>query len=122
LGRIFVIYLVDFYRFTLALIEDSLDNDSDNKMTRGSLLAKLALAPIAIGALALLRTEEAQAAASMEPKAAGYVTHAVGGKKCSGCSLFIPAKTNPAKSAGACQIVKGKILPTAYCNLYAPKS
>ncbi len=99
-----------------------MDNDTDKTLTRGSLLQKLALAPIAIGALALLRTQEAEAAASMDPKAAGYVTHAVSGKKCSGCSLFIPAKSNPTKSAGACQIVKGKILPTAYCNLYAPKS
>ncbi len=91
-------------------------------MTRGSLLQKLALAPIAIGALAMLRAEEAEAAASMDPKAAGYVTHAVGGKKCSGCSLYIPAKMNPMKTAGACQVVKGKILPGAYCNLYSPKA
>jgi hypothetical protein len=91
-------------------------------MTRASVLQKLALAPIAIGALAMLRAEEADADATMDPKAAGYVTHPNGKKQCSGCSLYIPAKTTPAKSPGACQVVKGKILPTAYCNLDAPKS
>jgi hypothetical protein len=98
-----------------------LNNDSDNAMTRGSLLQKLALAPIAIGALALLRVEEADAAATMDPKAAGYVTHAVDSKQCSDCSLFIPAKSSPTTSAGTCQVVTGDILPTAYCNLYAAK-
>jgi len=96
--------------------------ENDNKMTRGSVLQKLAMAPIAIGALAMLRAEEADAAATMDPKAAGYVTHPVDKKQCSTCSLFIPAKSNPAKSAGACQVVKGKILPNAYCNLYSKKS
>ncbi len=96
--------------------------DNDNNMTRGRVLQKLALAPIAIGALAMLRIEEAEAAATMDPKAAGYVTKANGKKMCSNCSLFLPAKSTPMKSAGACQVVKGKILPTAYCNLYAPKS
>jgi hypothetical protein len=91
-------------------------------MTRGSVLQKLALAPIAIGALAMLRTEEAEAAATMDPKAAGYVTKPNGKKQCSNCSLYIAAKTKPDKTPGACQVVKGKILPTAYCNLYAPKS
>jgi hypothetical protein len=96
--------------------------DNDNTMTRSNLLLKLALAPIAIGALAMLQSQQANAAATMDPKAAGYVAHAVDGKQCSGCSLYISATTDPVKDAGTCQIVKGDILPTAYCNLYAPKS
>ncbi len=96
-------------------------NHSDNAMTRGSLLQRLALAPIAIGALAMLRAEEADAAATMDPKAAGYVTHAVDNKQCSDCSLFVPATSSPTTSAGTCQVVTGDILPTAYCNLYAAK-
>ncbi len=98
-----------------------MDNDTEKTMTRGSLLQTLAFAPIAIGALAMLR-EEAQAAATMDPKAAGYVTHPVDKKNCLGCSLYVPAKSNPSKDAGTCQVVKGKILPNAYCNLWAAKT
>jgi hypothetical protein len=58
----------------------------------------------------------------MDPKAAAYVTHPVGGKQCSTCSLYIPAKSNPKKSAGACKLVKGKIQPNGWCKFYSPKA
>jgi len=93
----------------------------DKTISRSGMILKLALAPIAIGALAALRAE-ADAAAQIDQKSAAYVTHPVGGKQCSGCSLYIPAKMNPMKSAGACKIVKGKILPNAYCKLFSPKA
>jgi hypothetical protein len=96
---------------------------SDDKPTisRSGAIGKLAMAPIAIGAFAALRSE-AEAAPTMDQKAAAYVTHPVGGKQCSGCSLFIPAKTNPMKSPGACQLVKGKIAPQGYCKFFSPKA
>jgi hypothetical protein len=98
-----------------------MNDDSESAMTRVSLLQKLALAPLAIGALAMLRAEKADAAPTMDPKAAGYVTHAVDNKQCSDCSLYIPAKSSPTTSAGTCQVVTGDILPTAYCTLYSAK-
>ena len=97
-------------------------NDDENKtISRAGMLEKLALAPIAIGAFAAL-SAEAEAAATTDQKAAGYVTHPVGGKKCSGCTLFIPAKSNPMKSPGACKLVKGKISPNGWCKFYSPKA
>ncbi len=84
------------------------------------MIGKLAVAPIAIGALAALRAE-ADATASIDQKTAQYVTHPNGSKKCSGCSLFIPAKNNPAKSPGTCNLVKGTIVPNGYCKFYSPK-
>jgi hypothetical protein len=93
----------------------------DDTISRSAAIGKLAIAPIAIGALAALRGE-AEAAPTMDQKAAAYVTHPVGGKQCSGCNLFIPAKSNPAKSAGTCKLVKGSISPHGYCKFYTPKS
>jgi hypothetical protein len=93
---------------------------NDKKISRGGMIEKLAIAPIAIGALAALRAE-ADAAASVDQKTAEYVTHPNGNKKCDGCSLFIPNKGNPTKSPGACKLVKGTILPNGYCKFYSPK-
>jgi hypothetical protein len=95
-------------------------NDDRTTISRAGMLEKLIAAPIAIGAFAALGAE-AQAAATMDQKTAGYVTHPVGGKKCSGCVQYIPAKSNPMKSAGTCKLVKGSIAPNGYCKFYAPK-
>ena len=95
-------------------------NDNDKTISRSEMIQKLALAPIAIGALAALRAE-ADAAATIDQKTAAYVTHPNGSKQCSGCSLFIPAKSNPMKSAGACKLVKGKIQPNGYCKFFSAK-
>ena len=95
--------------------------DNEKNVSRADVLAKLAMAPIAIGALAALRAE-ADAAATMDQKAAGYVTHPVKGQQCSGCSLYIPAKTNPSKNPGSCKVVKGSILPNGWCKLYQAKA
>ena len=94
----------------------------DNKnISRGDLLQKLAIAPIAIGALAALGTQ-AEAAAKTAQSAVQYVNHAVGGKKCSQCRFFQAAKSNPDKANGACQIVEGSISPNGYCVAFAAKS
>ena len=96
-------------------------NDDDKTISRGGMIQKLALAPLAIGALVALRAE-ADAAASVDQKTAAYQTHPSGSKKCSGCSLFIPAKTNPMKSPGTCKLVKGSIQPNGYCKFFSAKA
>jgi hypothetical protein len=95
--------------------------NDDKTISRGGMIQKLALAPIMIGALAALHTD-ADAAATTDQKTAAYVTHPVGGKQCSACALYIPAKTNPAKSPGACKLVKGTILPNGWCKFFSPKA
>jgi len=93
--------------------------DKHQNISRSSLLAKLAIAPIAIGALAALRAEEADAAKTAK-SAVQYVTHPVGGKQCSACRFYKAGKT--AKAPGSCSIVDGSILPNAYCVAFAAKS
>jgi hypothetical protein len=96
-------------------------NDDDKTISRGGVIQRLILAPIAIGAYAALRAE-AEAAATIDKKASGYVTHPVGGKQCSTCALYIPAKTNATKSPGTCKLVKGSIAPNAWCKFFSPKA
>lgn len=95
-------------------------NDDDKRISRGGMMQRLAVAPIEIGAFAALQ-KEAEAAASIDQKTAAYVNHPNGGKQCSGCSLFLPAKKNPMKEDGACKLVKGKISPHGWCKFYSPK-
>jgi hypothetical protein len=92
-----------------------------NTISRAGMIEKLIAAPIAIGAFAALQAE-AQAAASIDPKTAGYVMHPVGGKQCSGCVQFIPAASNPMKSSGKCKLVKGSISPNGYCKFFSAKA
>ena len=94
-----------------------MDNE-EPKMTRISLLQKLAVAPLAIGAFAVLKAQEADAAKTAQ-SAVMYVNHPNGAKKCSGCKFYIAAKGG--KGNGACQIVAGSISPNGYCVAYAPK-
>ncbi len=92
----------------------------NNDLSRADVLAKLAMAPLAIGALAALRAESE--AASKSPKTAiKYVDHPVGGKKCDQCRFYIAAKKDPMKARGGCQIVQGSISPNGYCVAYAKK-
>jgi hypothetical protein len=92
--------------------------DSNEKMSRGRLLQSLAIAPIAIGAFAAIKAQEADAAKTAQ-SAVLYVNHPNGAKKCSGCKFYIAAKSG--KGNGACQIVAGAISPNGYCVAYAPK-
>ncbi len=91
--------------------------DSKPTMSRGSLLQKLAVAPIAIGALAAIRSE---ADAKGSKAAFKYQDHPNGKKMCSVCSLFIPGKTPTA--AGTCRAVAGAISPHGYCIAFSPKA
>jgi hypothetical protein len=94
--------------------------DDDKTLSRAGMIDKLVVAPIAIGAFAAL-CAEAQAAPTMDPKAAAYQTKPNGSKECSNCSLFIPSKSNP-KGPGTCQLVKGSIVPNGYCKFYSAKA
>ncbi|MBV8367746.1 MAG: high-potential iron-sulfur protein [Candidatus Eremiobacteraeota bacterium] len=95
-------------------------NENDTPISRGGMLQRMAVAPIAIGAFAALQAE-ADAAASIDKKTAAYVDHPNHGQQCSGCNLFLPAKKNPMKSDGACKLVKGSISPHGWCKFYSPK-
>jgi hypothetical protein len=86
-----------------------------DRISRGEIISLLAGLPMAVAAT----TGMAAAAAAADDsggtkKTYAYVTHPVGGKQCSTCSLF--------KAPNACQVVKGKISPTAYCKIYAKKA
>lgn len=94
---------------------------NDKITTRAGMIQKLAVAPFAIGVLAALQSE-AEAAPTMDQKAAAYQSKPNAGKQCSGCNLFIPAKSAPMKSAGTCKLVKGSISPTGWCKFYSAKA
>lgn len=96
-------------------------NDDETTISRSGMIQKLAVAPLAIGAFAALQAE-ARAAGTTDPKAAAYQDHPKGNQQCSGCALYIPAKSNPMKTNGACKIVKGSISPKGWCKFYAPKA
>jgi hypothetical protein len=92
--------------------------ENDNKkISRGDLLQKMALAPLAIGAFAALAAEAD--AAGLSPAAAGYVpVSKMAGKNCGNCALFIAPKSG---KIGKCKAVSGPIAKAGYCNLYNPK-
>jgi hypothetical protein len=96
-------------------------NEDDRPLSRAEMIQKVAVAPIAIGAFAALQAR-AEAAPTIEKKAAGYVTHPVGGKDCFHCTLYRPAKIAPKTAPGACNLVKGDILPQGYCKYFQAKS
>jgi hypothetical protein len=86
---------------------------NDDTVSRAEMLGKLAAAPIAIGAFAAL-TAQAEAAATIDQKTAGYVTHPNGSKQCSGCVQFLPPSS--------CKLVKGTISPHGYCKFFSAKA
>jgi K+-transporting ATPase A subunit len=88
--------------------------EKEQNLTRGSLLAKLAMAPLVIGALAALQSEaDAKAAQS----AVQYQNKPKDGKKCSQCRFYVNGKTKT--SNGACTQVNGSISPNGYCIVFA---
>ncbi len=91
------------------------------KFTRGDVLTKLALAPLAIGAFAALQSE-ADAASKSAKSAVQYVDKSPNGKLCSQCRFFLPAKIAKKAVKGGCQIVAGPIAPGGYCVAWAAKS
>lgn len=90
-------------------------------MSRKSALVSLVALPVAAIALGASR-EPASAHAAVEQSDAQYQTHPKDKQQCSGCQSFIPAKTDPTKSDGTCNLVKGSISPQGWCHLYSPQS
>ena len=91
--------------------------EKDTTMTRGSLLAKLAMAPLAIGALAAI---QAEADAKAPQNAVQYQNKPKDGKKCSQCRFYVNGKSKTAN--GACTQVAGSISPNGYCIVFAAGS
>ena len=89
-------------------------------MNRKDVIINLLAIPVVAGSVALT-AEEALAAATMDQKAAQYQNKPKNGQQCSGCSLYIPAKSNPSKANGACKLVKGSISPQGWCKYWAKK-
>ncbi len=90
--------------------------EESQKLTRGSLLQRIAIAPIAIGAFAALAAE---AEAKAPQNAVMYQNKPKDGKKCSACKFYINNKKNP-KANGGCTQVLGSISPNGWCVVYAP--
>ncbi len=95
--------------------------DDKHVLSRSDMLARLAIAPIAIGALASLRFES-EAATKSAKSAVQYVDKSPKAQKCAQCRFYIAAKKNPKTAKGQCQIVQGSIAPQGYCVAYAAKS
>jgi hypothetical protein len=93
--------------------------DSEKELlSRASLLRRIAAAPIAIGALAALRSEADAIAMGHTPQAAvQYQTKPKNGQQCSQCKFYINGKTKT--STGACTQIAGKISPMGWCVVYA---
>jgi len=99
----------------VAIIEDDSVNKDQTSISRGSLLQKIAVAPIVIGALAALATE---AEAKAPQNAVMYQNKPKDGKKCSACKFYVNAKKPGAN--GGCTQVSGSISPNGWCVVYAP--
>ena len=84
--------------------------EGKNTITRGELLARIGVAPIAIGAFAALAAE---AEAADNKKQFKYQNKPHGKAKCSGCALF--------KAPNHCAVVTGTISPNGWCTAYSPK-
>ncbi len=88
---------------------------SEDTISRGSLLAKLAVAPLAIGAFAAL---QAEADAKAPQKAVMYQDAPKDGKRCDQCKFYIWNKKDK-KAKGGCTQVSGQIAPAGYCVVWA---
>jgi hypothetical protein len=89
--------------------------------SRKTVIINLLTLPVAAGA-ALGTIGQAEAAATVDQKASQYQSKPKDGHQCSGCSLYIPAKSNPSKSNGTCKLVKGAISPSGWCKFWSKKT
>ncbi|GAC1303525.1 MAG: hypothetical protein NVSMB19_13560 [Vulcanimicrobiaceae bacterium] len=87
----------------------------NQNLTRGTLLQRIAVAPIAIGAFAALAAE---ADAKAPQKAVMYQDNPKDGKKCSQCKFYIDNAKDP-KAKGGCTQVDGAISPNGWCVVYS---
>jgi len=90
-------------------------------VNRKDVIINLVTLPVAAGAV-MGSLAQADAAATMDQKAAQYQDTPKNHQQCSGCSLYIPAKTNPSKNRGACKLVKGSIAPAGWCKYWTKKT
>lgn len=81
--------------------------------TRRSAL-KAGLAIIAGTGAAVIATRAQAQSAKADPSTVAYQLKPNNGQQCSGCTSFI--------APAACSLVSGTIAPTAWCELYSPKS
>ena len=88
--------------------------------TRKSVLINLLTFPVAASAV-IGTIGQASADATMDQKSVQYQSKPKNGQQCSGCTFFIPAKSNPTKANGTCKLVKGAISPNGWCKMYSPK-
>ncbi len=58
-------------------------------------------------------------AQTLEKSAVSYQEEPKGDQMCSNCTFFIPNESDTA-APGACTMVKGEILPQAWCAIWAP--
>lgn len=93
-------------------------NDSSGKMTRGAFVQGVVVLP-ALAALVAGTATPARAAKGSQAQYK-YQTKPKDGKKCSGCTFFIPGKS--ATANGSCKIVEGTISPNGWCIAYSAKT
>jgi hypothetical protein len=85
----------------------------DKPTTRRFVMKRGVAILAATGAVCLGAQAKAQTAKA-DPSTVGYQTKPSNGQQCSTCVQFV--------APAACQIVSGTIAPTAWCQLYSPKS
>ena len=92
--------------------------EDNSKISRASLLGKLAAAPIAIGAFAALAAEADAVAMGHTPQnAVQYQNNPKNGQQCNQCKFYINnAKDKNAN--GGCTQVAGSISPKGWCVVY----
>lgn len=82
-------------------------------MSRRSILVSL------LGSTSLIAFGWAARAQTLEKSAVSYQEEPNGDQVCSNCTFFIPNESDPA-APGKCTMVKGDILPQAWCAIWAP--
>jgi len=86
----------------------------DIKPTTRRIVIKRGLALLgAAGAISIAARANAQSAKA-DPSTVGYQLKPSNGQQCSTCASFV--------APGSCVLVSGTIAPTAWCELYSPKS
>jgi hypothetical protein len=90
--------------------------DFSKRVTRMEALTNLLVLPALAGALAAGATTIAQADSRDTLK---YQSTPKGNQKCSGCSLFVPAKS--ATANGTCKVISGPISPNGWCTAFSPR-
>jgi len=86
----------------------------DIKPTTRRIVIKRGLSLLgAAGALSIAARANAQSAKA-DPSTVGYQLKPNNGQQCSSCASFV--------APAGCVLVSGTIAPTAWCELYSPKS